>query len=236
MPARRLRWIALPEVRPRLSATRARLAAGHARLYGDDEFVVDPADLRGVPTRRAATVDGDDATEPPLISAALADLVPRPVLVLAAWALVVVVVAMAGSILQDALGAVSTVVIPMCIAVLFAALLQPLYGLLRRIHLHRIVAAFLAVILPTAAVFGGIVLASSQIATGASALASNAQAGVASVLEWLRTGPLHVVLAPHGAQGQLLSVVVHPVTALRGLVPVALGGLGRVVDQGTAAS
>lgn len=184
MPAHRLGWITVPDVGSQLSAARARLSSEHARRYGRDGGVPEDPDRRVEAAGAGAAV--------PFGSLTLADLLPRPILVLGAWALVVIVVAMAASILQDALGAVSTVVIPMTIAVLLAALLQPLYLLMRRIRLHRIIAALLAVILPTAAVVTGLTLAGSEIATGASELAANAQAGVDSVLEWLRTGPLHI--------------------------------------------
>lgn len=129
---------------------------------------------------------------PNVLTAALLDLLPRPVLVTAAWAAVVVVAASAAAILQQAIGAVSMVVIPVTIAVLFAALLHPFAAVMGRAGLHRVLACLLAVLVPLTAVGLAVGVAGSQVASGAAELATNAQAGVDSVLEWLATGPLHV--------------------------------------------
>ncbi|MDO5629982.1 MAG: AI-2E family transporter [Mobilicoccus sp.] len=161
------------------------------------EHGVEPVAVEERPPTRGATsmarVQHDYSTAATAsVALTVTDLLPRPVLVTAAWAIAVIVIAAAGKVLADVVGAVSLVVVPVLVAILIAALLHPLDVVLRRAGLHPVVSSLISVLAPTLLVIGGIGLAGTQIATGAAELAANAQAGVDSILAWLNSGPLHL--------------------------------------------
>ena len=121
------------------------------------------------------------------------DQVPRPLSVAAAWSwrLIVVAVALAGVVF--ALRVVSSVVVPLAVAVLLSALLMPAVRFITAHTPVRQGPASLVVLLGALVlVVTLLALAGAQIATGATDLLGSAQQGVDQVLHWLRVGPLHL--------------------------------------------
>ena len=121
------------------------------------------------------------------------DHVPHALSVAAAWSwrVIVVAVAVAGVVL--ALRVVSSVVVPLAVAVLLTALLMPAVRFLTaRTPVRQGPASLVVLLGALVLVVALLALAGTQIATGANDLLDSAQQGVDQVLHWLRVGPLHL--------------------------------------------
>lgn len=106
------------------------------------------------------------------------------------WRLIVITVALAGVIWG--ITQVSVVFIPVAIALLLTLLLEPLLHLLQKLHLPKTLAATISLLAGVGLVTFIIWLATSQLASGAPALAKKAVAGFDKLLAWLSEGPLKI--------------------------------------------
>lgn len=130
------------------------------------------------------SVDGADA--------APAGSVPWPLVITAAWAWRLIVVGVVVAFAFTLFARLSTVLLPLVIAVLIAA---PLERLVTRMARHRIPRALGAIIvlLSLIIIIGGlVVLAGTSIASGFSRLRDAALAGFDTFIDWLVTGPLNI--------------------------------------------
>jgi putative heme transporter len=117
--------------------------------------------------------------------------VPWGVDLAAAWAWRFLVIVAAGYVIARVLGFIMVVVLPVVVALLIAALVEPVVSWLHRRGLPRGVAAFVIVLLGIAAVATLLSLAGNQVANGANDLADSVVEGLDQIKEWLRDGPLH---------------------------------------------
>lgn len=118
---------------------------------------------------------------------------PRPIRVLAAIAVLIVLVYAAGWVLTRVGAMVSSVLMPMIIGVLLAALLMPLQVLLNhKARLPRHVGAAIAVVALIGAVVGIIYFAGRTIVGGFDDVRDSLQAVLAEAEDWLANGPLGI--------------------------------------------
>ena len=117
--------------------------------------------------------------------------VPYAVDVAASWAWRILVIAAAAYLLVRALGFLEVIVVPVVVALLVAALVVPIVGMLERIGVRRSLAALLVVIGVIVVVGAMLTFAGRQVASGASDLANQASQGLGEIRHWLKTGPLH---------------------------------------------
>jgi predicted PurR-regulated permease PerM len=118
--------------------------------------------------------------------------VPWGVDLAAAWAWRFLVIAAAGYIIASVVGHLLVIVLPVVIALFIAALVEPLVSWLERRGLPRGAATGLVVVTGIASVVGLLFLAGNQVANGAQDLADSVSEGFAQIVDWLKTGPLHV--------------------------------------------
>ncbi|MBO0843356.1 MAG: AI-2E family transporter [Nocardioides sp.] len=117
--------------------------------------------------------------------------VPYGVELAAQWAWRFLVIVAAGYLITRALGFLSLVVVPLIVALLIAALVEPVVGVLERIGLRRHFSALLVVI-GVIAVMGALLsFAGTQVASGVSDLATQTSKGLGEVRDWLVHGPLN---------------------------------------------
>jgi predicted PurR-regulated permease PerM len=86
----------------------------------------------------------------------------------------------------------ATVVIPMAIALLIAALLAPLVDLLQRLGLPRAIGVFVAMVGSLGVIAGVFTFVIEQFVTGVPQLANEFKTSVDTVQNWLINGPLHL--------------------------------------------
>ena len=159
----------------------------HLRLSRDDglaeRFAQQWAEARA--ERRA---------EPPPIVSGSSNLaraqVPHGVDLAAAWAWRLLVIAGATYLLLWLLARFAVVTVPIAVALLIAALIQPLVRWLHRIGLPQGLASLLVVVATLAVVGILLTFVGQQVAAGASDLADSVVEGIGQIQDWLRTGPL----------------------------------------------
>ncbi|MDO5736731.1 MAG: AI-2E family transporter [Propionibacteriaceae bacterium] len=118
---------------------------------------------------------------------------PRPLRVVAAGALLVVLIYAAGWVLIQVGGMVSEILIPIIVGVLLAALLMPLQVLMNHtLRLPRHVAGGAAVLGLIGVVSGTIWFAGQAIAGGIDELGGTVQTVLTKAEDWLATGPLGI--------------------------------------------
>lgn len=117
--------------------------------------------------------------------------VPYGVELAAQWAWRFLVIVAAGYLITRALGFLALVVIPLVVALLIAALVEPIVGVLERVGLRRHLSALLVVIGVVVAVAALLSFAGTQVANGVSDLATQTSKGLGEVRDWLVSGPLH---------------------------------------------
>lgn len=119
--------------------------------------------------------------------------IPYPVILAAAWAVCAVLIAVAAWIAGTVVGKLLIVVIPLSVAVLFAAMLQPVAAFMRRrLRFPSALASLLSVLLLLGVFLGGFALATERLAEGFGQLRDGVGKGIDQVMSWLRTGPLHL--------------------------------------------
>jgi len=104
----------------------------------------------------------------------------------------VLLLVLAGAAVLWVIAKVQLVVVPVIIALLLAALLSPLVGILRQARLNRSFATAIVMVMGIAAVAGVLTLVISQFVQGAPDLSAKAADGVQRIEDSLKTGPLHL--------------------------------------------
>ncbi|MBC2960342.1 AI-2E family transporter [Nocardioides deserti] len=117
--------------------------------------------------------------------------VPWGVDLAAAWAWRLLVICAAGYVLLQLIGFFSVVTIPLAVALLIAALVQPLVTVLDRAGLPRGLASISVVIGGIGLVALLLTFAGQQVANGATDLADQTVEGLGQIKTWLKTGPLN---------------------------------------------
>ncbi len=117
--------------------------------------------------------------------------VPYGVDLAAAWSWRFIVIVIAGYLVARAIGAFTSVVLPVVIAMFLAALVAPLVDVLTRV-VRRSVAAIVVVIAVLAVLILMLTFATQQVANGATDLAGQVVTGLEEIRRWLQEGPLNV--------------------------------------------
>jgi predicted PurR-regulated permease PerM len=146
----------------------------------------------------------------------------------AAWAWRLIVIGIATYALFRGLQFFAELTIPIVVALLVTALASPLVDFLERIHVRRAFGAFVVVLGILLLVAAMLALAGQQVASGANDLAAQVSSGLGDLMEWLKTGPLHLSdnqisdyiqkaqdrLADQARSGEVLSQATHGGSAL----------------------
>lgn len=120
------------------------------------------------------------------------DLVTPSMSTYAAWAWRFLLVVAAIWVLGKVLGFLATLTVPIAIALLLAALLNPARDFLVGKGMKPGLAAPLVFIGGLAVVLGLIYLIVQQFVSGAPALAAQSQGGIDQIMQWLKDSPLHI--------------------------------------------
>jgi putative heme transporter len=133
--------------------------------------------------------------EPPRIEAGESNFsraqVPYGIDLAAAWAWRFLVIAGAAYVVGILIATFTVLVLPLVIALFFAALAVPAVDLMHRLHCPRGVASLLVVIGGIGLVALLLTVAGQQIANGANDLAEQVVDGIEQIRTWLKDGPLH---------------------------------------------
>jgi len=156
--------------------------------------------------------------------------VPWGVELAAQWAWRFLVIVAAGYFLVRALGFLEVVVIPIVVAMLIAALVVPVVGLMARTGLPRGVAALLVVVGGIVFVAALLTYAGQQVANGANDLADQTVKGLGEIKDWLKTGPLHAT------DSQINDYIDRAQKAITDRTTSGGNVVGRVGEVGTAVS
>ncbi len=146
----------------------------------------------------------------------------------AAWSWRLLVIAAAGLVLSRAIGFLSVVVLPVVIALLFAALVWPVVTGLKRLGLPRGLAAIIVVLAGIGFVTAMLTFAGQQVANGANDLADSTVRGLDEVKNWLQTGPLKA------SDSQINTYIDQAQSAITPKGDASI--LSRVTEVGTAVS
>ncbi|MBM2618288.1 AI-2E family transporter [Actinoplanes sp. LDG1-06] len=120
------------------------------------------------------------------------DGLPRPVRVGAAWAWRLLLFFAVAWLLLRIIGQLRVVVIPVIVAVLLAAMFQPVAAWLRNRGMGRSTSAALVLVASLIIVFGGLGLIINTFVAEIGTLSSQVGDGVREVQDWLARGPLHI--------------------------------------------
>ncbi|MEH1164120.1 AI-2E family transporter [Micromonospora sp. CPCC 205539] len=120
------------------------------------------------------------------------DGLPRGVRTAAAWAWRVVLFIGATYLIIRVVGALRVVVIPVAVALLLAALFEPMAAALRRRGMNRSMAAVLVLVAGLTVVFGGLALIVQTFISQLDDLSTQVGEGVDQIQTWLAQGPLHL--------------------------------------------
>ncbi|MBC2682005.1 AI-2E family transporter [Corynebacterium sp. 4HC-13] len=119
--------------------------------------------------------------------------IPYPVIVTAAWSICALLIAGGLWLVGTFTSKVMIVVVPVAIAMLLAALLTPMHvKLTTKLHFPRGLSALTCVLSLITIVALGLTFAVNQFASGYVTLASKAQQGLDSLIDWLHTGPFQI--------------------------------------------
>jgi predicted PurR-regulated permease PerM len=140
--------------------------------------------------------DGLDAGPTPMVVVekrpAADDLLPRGIRVAGAWALRFILLVGAAYLLLRLIAIVHIVLIPVVVAVLLAALFQPVSSWLMRRGMKRSLAAGLVLIAALVLVFGGLSLIVRTFISQLDNLSTQVSEGINEVQTWLAQGPLNL--------------------------------------------
>lgn len=126
--------------------------------------------------------------------------VPYPVIVAAAWSLCLILIAAGMLVAGKIIGRISMVLIPLAIALLICAMLEPINRNLRtKLHFPPTLAAITAETFFFAIVAAAFTLAIERLTSGFQDLLSGATQGITQISDWLKNGPLHLTL-PHNSE------------------------------------
>jgi predicted PurR-regulated permease PerM len=149
--------------------------------------------------------DPDDATPVVMVDASprIDDGIPRAVRVAGAWSWRIILFVAAIYLLLRVVALLRIVVIPVVVALLLAALFQPVTAWLRKRGMNRSLAAVLVLLGALIVVSGGLGLIINTFVGQVGTLSSQVGDGVQEVQNWLARGPLHV------SQQQLNDMITH---------------------------
>ncbi|GIE28721.1 AI-2E family transporter [Actinoplanes italicus] len=120
------------------------------------------------------------------------DGLPRGVRVAGAWAWRIILFVAAAYLLIQVVSRLQIVIVPIAIALLVAALFEPLSAGLRRRGMNRSLAAGLVLVGGLVVVFGGLTLIVQTVISQLDDLSTQVGEGLAEVQGWLAQGPLHL--------------------------------------------
>jgi predicted PurR-regulated permease PerM len=120
------------------------------------------------------------------------DGLPRAVRVAGAWAWRLILFVLAIYLLFRVIALLDVVVIPVVVAVLLAAMFQPISAWLRDRGMNRSVAAALVLLGALVVVIGGLFLIVNTVVSQMDTLSAQVGDGVGEVQKWLASGPLHI--------------------------------------------
>ncbi len=117
---------------------------------------------------------------------------PPPLRITAALCWRLLVIAGAVYVLARVVSSIYVVVIPVAIALLLAALLEPLVSLLKRVRVPRPLGTAIALVAGCSAVGGVLTFVVNQFISGFGALQDQVLRSLAALQSWVTTGPLHL--------------------------------------------
>jgi predicted PurR-regulated permease PerM len=120
------------------------------------------------------------------------DGIPRGIKVAGAWAWRIVLFVLATYLLLRLVAALRLMVIPVVVAILLAALLEPVAGGLRRRGVNRSLAAAIVLVGGLVVVFGGLGVIVMTFIGQFDNLSSRVGDGINEIQSWLSSGPLHI--------------------------------------------
>ena len=154
------------------------------------------AEARGwSPPPFAATPElGDAATPVVRLEAAptVDDGIPSGVRTAGAWAWRIVLFILTAYLLIRVIALLHIVIIPIAVALLLAALFEPVAAFLRHRGMNRSLAAGLVLLTALVVVFGGLTLIVQTFISQLSDLTTQVGDGIDEVQSWLAQGPLHL--------------------------------------------
>lgn len=175
----------LEQVRQRVgdayATRRAAVQQAHDQGFGDGYGAASAAAAHDDGVRRPSPVGPDQAE------------LPHGLRLAAGWSWRMLVIVAAAAVVLWLVGRLRSVLIPLAIALLLAALLTPAVQRLRRqAHFPRSLATATVVVGGLIAVAGTLTLVITQFVSGFPALAGKSTDGIRQIQDWLRTGPLHL--------------------------------------------
>ncbi len=117
--------------------------------------------------------------------------VPWGVDLAAAWAWRFLVIVAAGYVVARVLGYLMVIVLPVVVALLIAALVEPVVSWMERRGFPRGLSAGVVVLIGILSVVALLSVAGNQVANGAQDLADSVVQGIDQITDWLKNGPLH---------------------------------------------
>src|SRR5215475_1269650 len=170
-----------------------------ARSEPASDGIAEPDGAQGDGARgdgaHGTAADGDGA-RPPQRHTSVRDrddlAVPRPLRIAAGWSWRLLIVVVGFAAVLWALAQLHSVVIPVAIALLLAALLSPAVSWLKRRGVHRTLATVIVMIGGLVLVAGTLTLVVTEFVDNYSDLASRAQGGIDRLQGWLKNGIFHL--------------------------------------------
>jgi putative heme transporter len=161
---------------------------------------VEPSAAEPTPdgTEEAGTPSQAPPPEPEIPSVALAttsqfdSIVPRGIQVAAAWSWRLIAIAAMVYGLGWIARYLSEVLVPVAVAILVTALLQPVANRLRKWRLPRGAATAITVLGGLALIAGVLALITTQIVSQSASLSGNVVSGFNQLVDWLESGPLNL--------------------------------------------
>lgn len=117
---------------------------------------------------------------------------PYGLVITAAWAWRIIVIGVVAFVLVSIFATLSTILMPIIIALIIAAPLEHLVSRMEKHHIPRGAGAAIVILSLTFIVLGLMAAAGGTIAAGFTELKEEAVEGFNTFLEWLVNGPLHV--------------------------------------------
>jgi predicted PurR-regulated permease PerM len=150
---------------------------------------------RWTPPPFTAGPDLDEASTPIMVGEqvpSVDDGLPRGVRTAGAWAWRIILFIAAAYLLIRVIGLLRVVVIPIVVALLLAALFEPIAAVLRKRHVNRSLAAGIVLISGLIVVFGGLALIVQTFISQLGDLNAKVGDGITEIQSWLAQGPLHL--------------------------------------------
>ncbi|WIM93321.1 AI-2E family transporter [Actinoplanes oblitus] len=150
---------------------------------------------RNVPPPFTVGPELQDTTTPVVVvnhQTSSADVLPRGVRTAGAWAWRFILFVVASYLFLRVVALLHVMLIPVAVALLLAALFQPLSATLMRNGMKRSLAAGLVLIAALVLVFGGLGLIVRTFISQLDDLSTRVEGGLAEVQRWLQRGPLHI--------------------------------------------